>query len=708
MDADPRPRTTSALLLTLLVLLVLGGCERADWDPTLRLGDPAGHVVDADRQRGGEHRGGTSATTIALGDSDTRARTRDFIDPGNGTVVQRIARPQVDTTPGEVTLNFERTDIREVVRVILGEVLQRDYVLHPAVQGEVSLQAQALRREHLLATLETLLRMNGAALVEHGGGYQILPLTNALQGQVVPQLGESSRALPAGYSVQVIPLRYIGAAEMGRILEPLAPEGSILRVDTQRNLVVLAGTGPEMANLLDTIRVFDVDWMAGLSVGFFMLEFAKAEAVVEQLTTLLDTKEGGALDGVFRFVPIESANALLVVSPQQRYVERARDWIKRLDMAEASGEATERLFVYRVRHGNAESLAEILSELFGGGRGEGQRSLGAVAPGMERVNLDAGGEGGETASARPRARAHRLDTGVSIVADAVNNSLLIKASARDYQKILDALKQLDIVPLQVLVEATIVEITLTGNLEYGVQWDFFGLATADQRSNFRLDGTLDGAKDSGIGAIFPGFTWSVISRPDTIRATLSALAGRNLVNVLSSPSVMVLDNQTAKMQVGQQVPVATAQQQSTSTTDRIVNSIEYRDTGVMLSVKPRVTPGGMVQMEIEQEVSTVATTESSNLDSPTFQTRNITSSVAVRSNQAVVLGGLIQDQREDGKQGVPGLYDLPIAGALFGERSKKANRTELVVILTPRVIASDQDLEAVTRDFRSKVKGLEF
>ncbi|NKN32830.1 type II secretion system secretin GspD [Marichromatium bheemlicum] len=703
MDTDPSPRPLVRLLLTLTAFIVLGGCEHADWDPTLRLGAPSGHVLDH-TPGATEDRGGTTATTIALGNRGTR--TRDFIDPGNATMVQPLARPEVDTAPGEVTLNFERTDLREVVRVILGEVLQRDYVLHPAVQGEVSLQAQALRREHLLPTLETMLRMNGAALVERGGGYQILPLTNALQGQVVPQLGESSRALPAGYSVQVVPLRYIGAAEMGRILEPLAPEGSILRLDTQRNLVVIAGTGPEMSNLLDTIRVFDVDWMAGLSVGFFMLEFAKAEAVVEQLTALLDAEEGGALAGVLRFVPIESANALLVVSPQQGYVERARDWIKRLDMAEASGESAERLFVYRVRHGDAEALAETLAALFGRHQDDGRGALGAVAPGLQRASLDEAGASIEDGA--PRARAHRLDTGVGIVADTVNNSLLIKASARDYQKILDALKQLDIVPLQVLVEATIVEVTLTGNLEYGVQWDFFGLATADQRSNFRLDGTLDGAKDSGIGATFPGFTWSVISRPDTIRATLSALAGHNLVNVLSSPTVMVLDNQTARMQVGQQVPVATAQQQSTSTTERIVNNIEYRDTGVMLSVRPRVTPGGMVQMEIEQEVSTVATTESSNLDSPTFQTRNITSSVAVRSNQAVVLGGLIQDQREDGKQGLPGLYDLPIAGALFGERRKKANRTELVVILTPRVITSDQDLEAVTRDFRSKVKGLEF
>lgn len=707
----------ASLCAPFTLALILGACERADWDPTLKVGDPKGHVIDADEARARTDRapGGTSAQTIALGDK-TLAMAGNIIEGGSGTFVREVSRPKVSTAPGDVTLNFDGTDIREVVKVILNDLLGVNYVLHPMVQGVVSLQtAKPLRREHLIPTLETLLRMNGAALIDQGERYEVVPLANAIQGRVVPQLGESSRALPQGYSVQVVPLRYIGAEEMGAILQPLAPEGSLVRVDTLRNLLVIAGTSPEMSNLLDTIQVFDVDWMAGLSVGFFVLEFAKANEVVTQLQGLLgDDAEGGAFKGLFRFVPLESANALLVISPQERYVEQVRDWITRLDMAEASGQAAERLFVYRVRHGDAENLANILSELFGGsGATSSTRSTGGVAPGLKEVSIASEGassEGGTTTAstrARPSAREISLSSEVSIVADTVNNSLLVRASPRDYKKILDALKQLDIVPLQVLIEATVLEITLGGSLEYGVQWNFFSLATKDQRSQFTLDGTLDSAVQSGIGASFPGFTWSIISRPDTIRATLSALAGENLVNVLSSPSVMVLDNQTAKIQVGQKVPVATTQQQSTSTTDRIINTIEYKDTGVMLSVKPRVTPGGLVQMEIEQEVSTVATTESSNLDSPTFQTRNITSSVAVRSNQAVVLGGLIQDQRSDGRSGVPGLSNLPFAGGLFSERRKDAKRTELVVILTPKVIASDQDIEAVTADFRRKVKGLE-
>jgi general secretion pathway protein D len=715
------PRLVSVLILA----VVSSACERAFWDPTVRvddMGDEGTRTLQGTALGIGSTAGGEAAT-IALRGEDEPDKTVQPIQRGSGTFVREISPPSVDTTPGDVTLNFDGTDIREVVKVILGDLLQVNYVLHPAVQGVTSLQTgRPLRRDHLIPTLETLLRMNNAAIVYSGGTYEVVPLANAVQGRVVPQLGESGRALPEGYSVQVVPLQYIGAEEMSNILQPLAPEGSVIRVDNLRNLVVIAGTSPDMGNLLDTIRVFDVDWMAGLSVGFFVLEYAKANEVVTQLQTLLGDEGSNPLKGVFRFVPVESANAVLVVSPQASYLQQASNWIERLDMAEATGDAAERLFVYRVRHGDAENLADTLSQLFGGEASQRTSSVGGVAPGLGGSSIgstgdsdttgglggtDGGGVGGQSAPRRSSSREIELSSAVSIVADATNNSLMVRASPRDYKKILDALKQLDILPLQVLVEATIVEISLEGNLKYGVQWNLFGLATKDQRSQFTLGS--GNSLDTSVGLSFPGFNWAVISRPDTIRATLSALAQDNLINVLSSPSVMVLDNQTAKIQVGKEVPIATSQQQGLATTDRVVNTIEYRPTGVMLSVKPRVTPGGLVQMEIEQEVSTVdeAGSGGSALDSPTFSTRNITSSVAVRSNQAVVLGGLIQNERSDGNQGVPGLYNLPFAGPLFGQRTKVSRRTELVVVLTPKVIASDRDAETVTRDFRSKVRGLQ-
>jgi general secretion pathway protein D len=700
------------------ILATLSGCERSQWDPTVKVGDPQGHIVDKTDPRRGRRTKTYAAGDRGIGlDSATGPTPKDSIKSGTGTFVHKVSRPSVDTTPGDVTLNFDGTDIREVVKVILGDLLQVNYVLDPSVSGAASLQTgRPLRREHLIPTLETLLRMNNAALVNRGGTYEVVPLSNAVQGKVVPQLGESSRALPEGYSVQVVPLQYIGADEMSKILQPLAPEGSIIRVDNLRNVLVLAGSSPEVGNLLDTIRVFDVDWMSGLSVGFFTLDYASAGDVVTQLDSLLADEGGNPFKGLFRFIPVDSANSILVVSPQEKYLKQAKDWIERLDLAEASGEGSHRLFVYRVKHGDSENLADILTKLFSGkgGGGSGSGRVGGVAPGLRQASAESrqGGEGdaGGTRSqgARPAvASTVELSSEVSIVSDSINNSLLIKANPRDYKKILDALKQLDLVPLQVLVEATIIEIELSGNLQYGVQWNFRG-SNGPYDFNYTLDGSLDDETGSGFGSIFPGFNWTAVLRPDTVRAVLSALAAEGRVNVLSSPSVMVLDNQTATIQVGEQVPVATSQQQGTTVTDRVVNQIEYRDTGVQLSVKPRVTPGGLVQMEIEQEVSTVTETDSSNLNSPTFKTRNITSNVAVRSSQAVVLGGLIQDTTSEGNQGVPGLYSLPVVGPLFGQRTKRSDRTELVVVLTPRVIASDADVKEVTEDFRGKLKGLEY
>jgi general secretion pathway protein D len=295
-----------------------------------------------------------------------------------------------------------------------------------------------------------------------------------------------------------------------------------------------------------------------------------------------------------------------------------------------------------------------------------------------------------------------LSSEVSIVADIVNNSLLVRSSPRDYKKILDALKQLDIVPLQVLAEATIVEIQLTGSLRYGVQWRFKGPAVEGYQSR----SSLSQGENEFPAPTFPGFNWSVVLQPSTIKATLTALAEDNLVNVLSSPTVMAMDNQEAKIEVGDEVPILTTAQQGTSDTDRILNQIEYKQTGVQLSVTPRVTPGGLVQMQIDQQVSSVLE-DVGPLGSPSFRNRTITSNVAVRSNQAVVLGGLIQDDTSTGKSGVPGLYRAPIVGSLFGNTTKTARRTELVVVLTPRVIAGDSDIDAVTRDFRRKVKNLD-
>ncbi len=739
-----------------VVLITLAGCERSFWDPTVKVNATGSDILTPVLGREAREDAGTVETTgIRLGEDDKAPPAiKNKVVAGTGTFINKVERPTVDTTPGDITLNFDGTDIREVVKVILGDILGVNYVLDPAVTGTASLETgRPLSRTALIPTLETLLRMNNAALVQNSGTYEVVPLTNAIRGRVVPQLGETTKALPTGYNVQVIPLRYIGAEEMSKILEPLAPEGSIIRADNTRNLLILAGTGPEIRNLLDTIQVFDVDWMAGLSVGFFSLEYANPKDLVGQLEALLSDEAGNPMKGIFRFVPVDSARSVLVVSPQEKYLAQARVWIERLDAAAAAGDDDERLYVYRVKHGDAELMASSLIGLFSGDGNQGmKKTVGSVAPGLGMAtgksssatpgtfqltsatgNTSGGSLGtGKQSSSKFGSKQSGLGSGqgsgqgvsgtiemtstVSVVADVTNNSLLIKSSPRDYKKILDALKQLDIVPLQVLIEATFVEITLSGDLEYGVQWHLTGkigddfsnasLSSADKLQTLKVDGNEITAPITPINPKVPGFNWTVITTESLVRANLNLYAAQGLLNVLSSPSVMVRDNQVAHIQVGEQVPILTQQQQSTQTNSNVLNSISYKDTGVMLDVKPRVTPGGMVQMDVDQQVSTNTKTSSSDINSPTFIVRQITSNVAVRSGQAVVLGGLIENTDTDTKGGVPGLSNIPVVGALFSSNAKTAKRKELLVILTPKIIASDQDAETVTNEFRTRMKGL--
>ncbi len=629
--------------------------------------------------------------------------------PGTGEFVRAVPPEKAPEGAGEITLNFENTDIREVVKVILSDMLGLNYILDPRVKGGVTMQTGTpLSLDALLPTLETLLRMNGAALVYSGGAYQVVPVINAIRGRLTPQLGDVSRPLPEGYSVRVVPLQYISVAEMSKILTPLAPEGSIIRADSERNILLLAGTSLEMANLVDTIRVFDVDWMAGLSVGFFPLQYTSLEDITTDLNVVFGDQAEGPLAGMLRLVPIESANGLLVVTPQEKYLAEVKTWIQRFDRLGGLRGDSERLFVYRVRNGQAADLADLLNELYGERQARAAPRRAELAPGAEPVTIASAAAAG--AGQAPRAfrtggggaESGRLTSAVVFVADEINNSLLIMATPADYEKILAALKQLDVTPLQVLVEATILEVSLADDLRYGIQW-FFNQVGKSNNQSFSLFGGVD----SAIGAILPGFNWSLVTKGGDVRALLSAFAGENLIKVLSSPSVMVMDNRTARIQVGDEVPIATSQQSGTDVTSTLVNNIEYRDTGVVLEVTPRVNPGGLVTMEISQEVSTVSETQSSDLDSPTIQTRKITTTVAVQNNQTVVLGGLIEDASEDAKSGIPGLHKVPIVGDLFGETVRKTDRKELVVILTPKVIRGEKDVLDINQDFRARLKGLE-
>ncbi|MCB1867745.1 MAG: type II secretion system secretin GspD [Gammaproteobacteria bacterium] len=616
-----------------------------------------------------------------------------------------------------IVLNFENADLREVVRTILGDFLKVDYLYDPKVQGTVTLQTtKPLASNAVLATLETLLRMNGAALIT-GDPYRVVTAEEAQKAKLVPQLGDDSAALPPGFQVMIAPLQFVAAAQMEKVLEPFVTPQSILRVDSERNLLVLAGTSRELGSLLETIDLFDVDWLAGKSIGLFPLTQVTPEDMVNELNTIFGTDQDSPLAGMVRFQPINRLNALLVISAQSAYLNKVEQWIERLDRSSSAGQ---NLYVYYLQNGKAADIAKILTEVFSG-RGENRRNdqAGRLAPGLKPVELESSPPPAQAAEQPAAAStpsvppvqssgAVRTSEGLAfsesadirIIADEINNSLLILASPPDYRMVIAAISKLDIVPLQVLIEATIAEVTLTDKMRFGLQWFF---------ESGQFTGTLSsgtgGGTAAGILSTFPGF--SLVYENADAKAILDALDSETSVNVVSSPHLMVLDNQTASLQVGDEVPVTTRQQQSTATdTANIVNTIEYRDTGVIMNVTPRVNAGGSIIMEIEQEVSTVAEGSAGDNNTPTISQRKFKSSVVVQSGDTIVLGGLISDQANKTRSGLPFLSELPVVGVLFGQTSIDDSRKELVMLITPRLVRNRFEARRVTEEVRKRLNSL--
>ncbi|MCH8001894.1 MAG: type II secretion system secretin GspD [Proteobacteria bacterium] len=725
---------------TLLVAL-LAGCETVSLDQPSEVAPEVAARSDEPSTAPEAQAVEAPAPAGALDDlsplsSNAGALVAPEIYRGTGVLARRPARRASDIaieSDGRVTLNFANADIREVVDVVLGETLGVSYIIDPKVQGQVTARtSRPIPRAAVIPALENILAMNGAALTLDDGIYKVVTLQQAATSLTTPVVAPTRADLARGFAIHVIPLRFAAAQAMADILKPFVGPGRVLRVDAARNLLIFAGTGTEAADLLDMVTVFDVDWMAGMSFALFPVQVADAKSLVADLETVF--LEGDSpLVGVVRFVPIERLNAVLVISSQPAYLERAETWIDRLDRgAEGTGR---RIFVYHVQNSRAADLAEVLTRIFETEISERRRAAPELAPGLSPVSIapsepaprraqaaaDQGQAGApqagapqsgvpptpvETVSAARPAGGRRNDLGsiatiqesgnIRIIADEKNNALVILATSAEYRMIEATLKRLDITPLQVLIEVTIAEVTLDDDLKYGLQWFF---EQGDSSITFSTLST------GAVASAFPGFSY--FFNGNDARVVLNALTKITDVRVISSPQLMVLDNQSARLQVGDQVPIAT--QSAVSITDPdapIVNTIQFRDTGVILEVTPRVNASGLVVLDVFQEVSDVISTTTSAIDSPTIQQRSIQSTVAVQSGDTIALGGLIRDREEDAVSGIPILSSIPILGNLFKTTQKIVRRTELLVLITPRVVRDRREALDVTQELRRRLSTL--
>jgi len=656
---------------------------------------------------------------VLVGNSEpVTDKRQQIIEIGDGKYVGESTPKAITTTQadaGDITLNFQGTDINEFVKVILSDVLNLNFVIDPQVSGSVTIEtANPLKKEQLFPLLEEILSINNAAIIESNGIYKILPKSKVVKGNLSPTTPDVS--VQSGYSVRIVPLEFIAAQEMQKILEPFISDGGELRVDKQRNMLIIGGTPDELQQLQETINIFDVDWLRGMSVGLYPLDYVDPETLKTELDEILGGVEGSSsnelLDGLVRTVALERLNSILLISSTQTALREAEIWLYRLDR---QGEQVgQNLYVYNVQNAKAIEIAEILGNIFDADTSTSSSTTPQLAPGTTPVEIAANenANANENTASTPIAPLSVGDSGLSInsnssveiIADDTRNALVILASSRDYKMVAAAIRKLDVIPLQVLIEASILEVTLNGDLSYGVEWFFNNQVGRSRTGQGQLDlGT------AGISALAPGFSYSIVNSASNIKVALNALETESEVNVLSAPSLMVLDNQTAVINVGDEIPVPT--RQSSSNVDPnapTVNEIQFRNTGVTLEVTPRVNNSGLVTMDIRQEVSNAVATTSSNIDAPTIQQRQIESTVAINTGQTIVLGGLIRNSETENEGGIPGLYKIPFIGKLFGNTSVEKRRTELVVLLTPRVVRNDVDAKKITDEFRRKLKNLPY
>ncbi|HEX3864929.1 MAG TPA: type II secretion system secretin GspD [Stellaceae bacterium] len=674
--------------------------------------------------------------------------------PGLSAHSRSAAAPIADGA--DITFNFSNVDVREVLREVLGDQLNLPYVVDPQVQASVTAQTGGpVPRNEVLPTLENILRANGVALMQTNGVYRAMPLADAAKAAVAtmapPQAGR------AGYSVRVLPLKYVTATDVKSVLDPFVPVGGALQADAIRNSLIVSGPAADLAGFADLVRYFDVDWLSGKSFGIFPLHVGQAKDVAADVQTVLQQPggTGGALNGLVRVVPIDRLNAVLVIAAQPGYLRQVQEWIERLDYGD--DETTPRVFEYRVQNSRAVDLARVLTQLLSSGQ---VRTVGATtnagpangrngsASGTSPLASSQGGlnssfntpassntttgtaptpatttsttgpgsllgQQNRAAATSPDSASQALgDAGatekndlqlpaVRVVADEKNNALVIYAKPRDYRMLESVIRRLDVVPLQVLIEATIAEVTLNDNLQYGLQFYLKDAASRAELTTATI-GTLTAADIAGV---FPGFNYVINS--STQHAVLNLLRSVSNVRVVSSPQLLVLDHQTAALSVGAQVPIVTQSAQSVVTTDApVVNSVDYRNTGVILQVTPRVNSSGLVTLDIDQEVSDVAPTTSSTINSPTINDRHIVSSVFVKDGQTVALGGLISENHSDSQNGIPVLDELPWVGPLFRDTNRSSGRTELIVLLSPKIIRTPSDASGMTEDMLSRMRTL--
>lgn len=605
------------------------------------------------------------------------------------------ARSAPADRPASYTFAFRDADVAQVVEEVLGGALGVAYNLDPAVSGKMSFRIdRRLTRAQLFEAIETALAANGIAMVREGESVNVVPRAKARVSSGVGSIADVGRR--AGYDVVAVPLSYASPSEVSKALEAMTASDTVLYANDKQGLLILGGIGSELQSALETIKIFDRSAFEGSRIRWFELGQAPAATVAAELDRLL---QAGGMSSV-TVVPLKRLNGIIVFARTAQALDEVGRWVTRLDIM--ARESASSLYVYRPRSSSAEDLGATLGAVISG-RGDDQNS---------RTSGDARAVGETATSASTASTSTAPSAGgawsngqsddgdaVRIGVNKASNSLLIFASPSRWVQIQRILGEIDRPASQVMIEASILEVRLSNDLKYGVDWS--ALSTSGKL------GVNSIYNDSGtIGPSFPGFSVTYLS--GDIQAAVSALGSKTDIEVVSAPKIVTLDNHVAKLQIGDQVPIVTQSSQSTTTgTAALINTVDYRNTGVILNVTPRITGDNRVVLDVAQEVSSVAKTITSGIDSPTIQQRKFESTLVLENGSVVALGGLISRTRTHNDVGMPGLSKIPMVGNLFKSDSRDDARTELIVLLTARILSDKTSTDQTMADLLADMHEIE-
>lgn len=573
-------------------------------------------------------------------------------------------------------LEFVDAPVGDVVRTVIGEALGEPVAVASGVSGRITLTApEPAPVRTALRALEGVLAESGLALVERPEGFLLTTAEEAAGSGMVA-------GARLGFGARIVQVRHTTPTALLPLVEPFITEQVDVTLDEEAGIIILSGPGPDVASALSAIELFDTPSLTDRVFGMFELRYIDAQTAETEIDTLLSGM--GVAEGTVRTLALPRLNLLFVSTRDRERFERLRVWIERFDRP--SGGDERRLRYHAARNTPATTLASQISAAFAG---DGERTGAAALPrfaGDEAVQGDDAQQG---------------ESRLAIIADELNNGLIIRATDQEYREIVQLVERMDVMPPQVLIEATIAEVRLTDQLRFGVRW-FFETHGGEGDGVFSFTDDAAGTADP----VFPGFNYAFVG--SDITAALSALNSVTDVSVLSAPSIMVQNNQSANLQVGDEVPIITQTAQSVNNPEApLVQNITLRETGVILEVRPRINASGMVVLDVTQEVSSVRPTVTSGIDSPTIQQVKFTSTVAVRSRSTIALGGLIREIETQSTSGVPGLSRIPGIGNAFRSRDTSTERRELVIFLTPRIIASDGEVSEALHDIRRELQMLE-